>query len=110
MLLSNDESLSCSNSKVYFTIITLVKQLVFLDQSVFVIAVPSFMKIHVKGSGLMADLYRALVSKFSQMAQAPVVNEFQKCLPEPRTPDFYYYYLIGNCSHISCARCVFLYF
>ena len=58
--------------------------------------VPSHLKMHVQGEGVMSDIYRALVSRFDPIDQEEIMVDTKACLPHPTTPDYAIYRTIGK--------------
>ena len=52
------------------------------------------LKLDVLGNGIIPDLIRSLMSTFTSLPDDPVVKDFQKCLPQPRLPNYHIYWLI----------------
>lgn len=65
----------------------------FSVPAIVAVDIPKYLILDVQGKGIMADLYRALVTKLSPVPHK-IVEEFRKCLPQPRKPNLHAYYLI----------------
>ena len=62
-----------------------------------IMTAPPHTKLHVTGSGPMANMYKSIVSMFDPIAGADVKVNAGKCTPIPREPDWVMYDQIGRC-------------
>ena len=64
---------------------------------IFPILVPAHTKLHVAGSGPMADMYRSVVGMFDPMSETSKSKaDVTPCVPHPSEPDWDVYRLIGT--------------
>lgn len=62
----------------------------------YVFLAPSHLKMHVQGEGTLSDMYRVLISMFDPVALSQLDIDTTHCLPNPKTPDYNVYKLIGK--------------
>ncbi|XP_065361911.1 DC-STAMP domain-containing protein 2 [Calliphora vicina] len=55
--------------------------------------VPPYITVEVEGGGFVGEIFRGIVHAFEPITQNYTMDS-QKCLPKPRTPNFFNYYLI----------------
>ena len=51
--------------------------------------------MHVQGEGVLADIFRALVTQFDPIEKSEMTIDTRPCLPNPRHPDFATFDTIG---------------
>ncbi|XP_064611706.1 DC-STAMP domain-containing protein 2-like [Liolophura sinensis] len=57
--------------------------------------VPAAIKMHVQGDGIIADMYRALISLFDPLTSLDTDLDTTSCLPNPSVPNYSVYQTVG---------------
>ena len=70
---------------------------------ILLISAPPHTKLHVSGSGPMANIYKSMISMFDPIAEASVKIKAGKCTPIPMEPNWSMYEQIGMHFHIFSA-------
>ena len=62
----------------------------------FTFAAPPHTKLHVSGSGPMANMYKSIISMFDPIADTNIRINAGPCTPTPSEPDWIMYDQIGK--------------
>ena len=65
---------------------------------------PSHLKMHVQGDGVLSDIFRALVTQFDPIQKSDVNIDTRPCLPNPIEPNWIAYRCIGRRRDLEFAN------
>ena len=69
---------------------------------------PSHLRLHVQGEGILHDIYRSLVGQFDPSAMDGIEFQTDPCLPNPSIPNYHMYKVIGWYPEHLSAIALFL--
>ena len=58
--------------------------------------VPSHLRLHIEGEGVLSDMYRSLITQFDPIDNPPASMDSATCLPTPSKPNYDEYIKIGK--------------
>ena len=61
------------------------------------------MKLRVEGKGIMADMYRAIISNMDPRSGKAMTLDTTPCLPKGSEPDYAKYKTIGQYYNLCCS-------